>query len=59
MRKCEHGLEVGKFCASCAAEKPKGQAPAYCYSRDEVVALNPIRKAQGLPPLKEGDSWLQ
>lgn len=54
MKTCEHGVQVGRFCAKCAT---RPQLP-YCYSREQVIALNPIRAKQGLPPLKEGDSWL-
>jgi len=52
VRTCEHGVVVGKFCAKCTPNKVP-----YCYSREEVIALNPIRKAQGLPPLREGDRY--
>jgi len=55
VRKCEHGVEQGRFCARCST-KPSNKIP-YCYSRAEVIALNPVRAKQGLPPLKEGDSY--
>lgn len=47
MQTCTHGVQVGRFCAKC----PKAQQPYYVYSRDAVIALNPIRKAQGQVPL--------
>jgi hypothetical protein len=53
MKTCEHDIEVGKFCAKCAA-KPK---IPYVYSREQVIALNPIRKAQGLPPLTGNETY--
>lgn len=46
MKLCAHGIQIGKYCAKCPA-----QTPAYVYSRDAVIALNPIRKAQGHAPL--------
>lgn len=56
MRECAHGVSAGRFCARCA-RRPRPPVPAYCYSRELVIALNPIRKAQGLPPLREGDPY--
>lgn len=50
--KCKHGIPVGKFCGQCPRVATVGDPkPVYVYSRDAVIALNPIRKAQGLSPL--------
>lgn len=46
MKTCAHGVQIGRFCAKCPQT-----VPAYVYSREAVIALNPIRKAHGQKPL--------
>jgi len=48
MKTCTHGIIIGRFCAKCATTN---STPPYVYSREQVIALNPIRATQGHKPL--------